>query len=459
MKKVRILSMVTIIAFSMVMVLAGCGSSNTNNETTTTAAGTTVQATTGTTAEAATPVEAPKPVTLTALTQNDYNTAGMQKVIKDYEAKTGNKIDLQISATGQPYNDALSVKALSNDMPDLVFTYASKTNLVSILKAETTLLDLSNEDFIKKIDPSVLNTEEWLRGDDGKIRVIPSGGVSTACVTYNKKIFADNGIEIPKTYDEFLAVCEKLKQKGIQPLTGGAKDGWPPLFFEFIGFANEVQKNPDLVKQINENKIDLSKSPEIAKVISRQIELAQKGYYPKNNASTDFNAVVSSFGTGKAAMAIQHDGVVTSVIQAYPDMAANIGEFPLPWDTAADTIIPIDMSKGIGIGANSKNVDAAKGFLQYFTQDDVLTEYFTSEGTVPSYTNLTSKLGPGIADMAEILKNGHGKIFVQYIFTAGLNPFYNVTAAATNGKSLEAIQKELQDQFIKSGKDNKVAGF
>lgn len=457
MKKVRILSTVTLAAFCVAMVFTGCGSSSKNTGETSSAAA--VASTTTSVAEAPATTAPAKPVTLTAITQNDYNTVGMQKVIKDYEAKTGNKIELQISATGQPYNDALSVKALSNDMPDLVFTYASKTQLVALVKADTTLLDLSNEPFIKKIDPSVIGTDLWLRADDGKIRVIPSGGVSTACVTYNKKIFADNGIEIPKTYDAFLAVCETLKSKGITPLTGGAKDGWPMLFFQFIGYANEIQKNPDLVKQIDENKIDLSKSPEISKIISRQMELGKKGYYPKNNASTGFNEVVSSFGTGKAAMAIQHDGVTTSVIQAYPDMAANIGEFPLPWDTAEDTVIPFDMAKGLGIGANSKNVDAAKGFLQFFTSDEVLTEYFNSEGTVPSYSGLTVKLGPGIADMAEILKNGHGKIFAQYIFTPGLNPFYSVTNAALNGKSLEAILKDTQADNLKAGKDNKVAGY
>lgn len=434
--------------------LIGCGASKPADDST--PASTAVSTTESSQAATST---VSKPVTLTVLTQNDYNTVGMQKVIKDYEAKTGNKLDMQISATGQPYNDAVSVKALSNDMPDLLFTYASKTQLVALVKAESTLLDLSNESFIKKIDPSVLNTELWLRGGDGKIRVIPTGGVSTACVTYNKKIFADNGIQIPKTYDEFLAVCEALKQKGITPLTGGAKDNWPMLFFQFIGYANEVQNNPDLLKQINENKIDLTKSPEITKIVSRQMELGAKGYYPKNNAATGFNEVVSSFGTGKAAMAIQHDGVTTSVIQAYPDMAANIGEFPLPWDTAEDTVIPFDMAKGVGIGANSKNVDAAKGFLEFFTGDEVLTEYFNSEGTVPSYSGLTVKLGPGIADMAEILKNGHGKIFAQYIFEPGLNPFYSVTNAALNGKSLEAILKDTQTDYLKSGKDNKIAGF
>jgi hypothetical protein len=142
-------------------------------------------------------------------------------------------------------------------------------------------------------------------------------------------------------------------------------------------------------------------------------------------------------------------------------MATNMGQFPLPWtDSPKTTIIPFDMAKGVGIGAKTKNVESCKAFLNYYTSDDVLTTYFTSEGTVPSYSGLKVKLGPGISDMAAALtKYGTGKIFVQYIFKDGLNPWYDGAAAGSNTKSLETILKEVQDQFEKSGKDNKVPGF
>lgn len=43
---------------------------------------------------------------------------------------------------------------------------------------------------------------------------------------YNKKIFDDNKLKAPTTWDEFFKVAEALKAKGITPLALGDKDKW-----------------------------------------------------------------------------------------------------------------------------------------------------------------------------------------------------------------------------------------
>ena len=46
-------------------------------------------------------------------------------------------------------------------------------------------------------------------------------------IYYRKDIFAEQGIEPPKNWAEFLAACEKLKSAGITPITIGTKALWP----------------------------------------------------------------------------------------------------------------------------------------------------------------------------------------------------------------------------------------
>ncbi len=43
---------------------------------------------------------------------------------------------------------------------------------------------------------------------------------------YNKKVFADNNLQAPKTWDEFFKTADTLKAKGIVPLVIGTKEGW-----------------------------------------------------------------------------------------------------------------------------------------------------------------------------------------------------------------------------------------
>ena len=46
-------------------------------------------------------------------------------------------------------------------------------------------------------------------------------------IWYNKEIFEEQGLEVPTTMDEFMDVCEKLNDAGIQPLTVAGAEQWP----------------------------------------------------------------------------------------------------------------------------------------------------------------------------------------------------------------------------------------
>jgi len=114
------------------------------------------------------------------------------------------------------YDATLKVRMSSGDFPDVVF-----------------LPTLSNAEFPEYFAP--LNDIEFsgdiyfkeLRAHEGQMYGISSGG-STVGIVYNKEAFAKAGItDVPKTYEEFLAACEKLKQSGIVPLASNFKDKWP----------------------------------------------------------------------------------------------------------------------------------------------------------------------------------------------------------------------------------------
>ena len=45
-------------------------------------------------------------------------------------------------------------------------------------------------------------------------------------VIYNQDIFEEQGLEVPETWDEFIAVCEALEAAGITPFYGTLADSW-----------------------------------------------------------------------------------------------------------------------------------------------------------------------------------------------------------------------------------------
>lgn len=61
---------------------------------------------------------------------------------------------------------------------------------------------------------------------EGKAYSVPVNIHRGNVIFYNKQIFEDNGLQAPVTFDDFFAVADTLKEKGITPLALGDKEPW-----------------------------------------------------------------------------------------------------------------------------------------------------------------------------------------------------------------------------------------
>jgi len=78
---------------------------------------------------------------------------------------------------------------------------------------------------------------------DGKQYFLPSSWYWWA-VYYRKDIFEQYGLEPPETWEEFLQVCETLKENGITPITIGTKYRWTAAP-EHAGQRSGIPHRPD----------------------------------------------------------------------------------------------------------------------------------------------------------------------------------------------------------------------
>jgi multiple sugar transport system substrate-binding protein len=71
-------------------------------------------------------------------------------------------------------------------------------------------------------------TKSLSKGADGKYYLVPIYNYPWV-VFYNKSVFSSKGYEIPKTWDDFIALAKKMQGDGLVPLAFAEKDGWPAL--------------------------------------------------------------------------------------------------------------------------------------------------------------------------------------------------------------------------------------
>lgn len=445
MKKIKTISIALALSISITTLFTGCSSksdekseSNLNNSVS------------SSTEEEKTS----EPVTLSVILTKDWQNSGTEYIFDAYQKKTGNKLDIQVVPGGTAFNDAMNTKAAVNELPDLVFYYAT-TGQLETFQASTRLVDLSNESFISKISPAVTSGTEWCK-IDGKFYTIPFGSMNAAGVIYNKKVFADHGLSIPTTYEAFLEVCETLKSKDIVPVHDALKDGWPSLLFQFCGVVNEISKKGG-IEAINTGKFDFTKDEGIRNVVTRHRELMEKGYFNKDIATSTYDQQVSAVAQGQAAMMIQADWAIPVLADKYPDQLADIGAFMLPWDD--DSILPVNVGQSVGIAANSKNIEAAKGFLEFFTSDEGLNGYYDALKGIPCYSGVEANLNPGVDDFYSYFDSGKTWPFPEAQVTGGIATNYDSAAAIIGSKSIDKVLEDAQVAYIKSGKDNALAGF
>lgn len=150
------------------------------------------------------------------------------KAIEQFEAETGAKVDFQLKSFEQINSSASQV--LNSDAAPDVMEYNKGNATSGLLSSQGLLTDLTPAveayKWEDKLAPSIQTTAKYsdlgVMGS-GNYYGVPNYGEYVQ-VYYNKEAFAENGLEVPTTLDEFTQVLEAFKAKGITPLAESAQE-------------------------------------------------------------------------------------------------------------------------------------------------------------------------------------------------------------------------------------------
>ncbi len=146
----------------------------------------------------------------------------VQNIITEYEDANPNvNIELEVLSNDQ-YKEKIKILASSNKLPDVGLTWAAGflepyVNGNKFAQLDDVLSEGLSDSFISG------TTEAF--AFDGKTYGLPLE-LNIAPIYYNKTIFAEHGLEVPKTYEEFKTIVKTLADAGITPITVGNKEPW-----------------------------------------------------------------------------------------------------------------------------------------------------------------------------------------------------------------------------------------
>jgi multiple sugar transport system substrate-binding protein len=272
------------------------------------------------------------------------------KAIADaYTKKTGTKVAVN-AVDHNTFQE--SVNTYLQGTPDDVFTWFAGYRMAQF--ADSGLItDLSDAWPIDGLNDSF---KQASTAADGKQYFVPISYYPWA-VFYRKSVFEKNKWEAPTSNDEFMALMEDMKGKGVTPFAFGDKDGWPAMgTFDILNMRlNGFDFHMSLMKGKEAWDGD-----EVKKVFSTWKDLLP--YHQADPLGRTWQEAATSMAKGECAMYLLGTFVVDGVGDAADDL--DFFTFPeLDSSIGADALdAPID---GFCVAAGGKNQDAGKAMAKW----------------------------------------------------------------------------------------------
>ncbi|MEK3669430.1 ABC transporter substrate-binding protein [Paenibacillus sp. FSL R10-2771] len=356
--------------------------------------------------------------------------------IKEFEAANPGVEIEQVNVPDGPA--VLKTRVARGDIPDIFISYPIEQDYV--LRAQNDyLLDLTNEEFVKNIIPEV--QDRYLI--DGKMYGVALSQNAMG-VIYNKKMFAENKIEIPQTWDEFVATMEKFKQLGITPIL------MPNATADVSAFnmnllANSFDKA--YWEKANKGEAIIEGDPlweDIAKKM-----LVAYDYAQKDSIATKADQINQRFVNGEGAMYVMGTFILPQLEKLNPEF--EYGMFPFPATNDKDKNLVLGgVDTGFTISSQAKYPEEAKKFLAFLTSKESAQQFSDYEGSISAVKDVQMNKEQ-VKQIAELVKEGRSSNWPNHYWHGGTgaeNDFRKYSQQFLMSRDSKAYLKNLNDMFI-----------
>lgn len=350
--------------------------------------------------------------------------------------------DITVKVESQPAgtegDNLMKTKLATGEMADL-FWYNSGS-LFQALNPDQNLAPMTDEAWVGDMQDAMKAVVETDNGVYGA----PFGSSQAGAVVYNKKVYADLGLEVPTSWDEFAANNEAIKAAGIVPVIQTYGDTWSSQLFVLADFGNVLAQDGDWGSEYTAGERKYVDEPALDGFTHQQ-EGFEAGWWNEDFASAVFDDGARMVATGEGA----HYPILTSIVstfqQNFPDQLDDIGVFPLPAQNAEDTKLTIWLPNAVYVPKTTEGaeLEAAKKFVAFINSPAGCDVQNTAMVPAGPYAISSCSLGD---DVPSLLKD------MQVYFDEGnTNPALEFLSPI-KGPNLENITVEV-GSGIRSAED------
>lgn len=344
------------------------------------------------------------------------NKETLQKLVDTYN-DSQDKVKVTLTQPADA-GTVLKTRMTKNDLPDMVamggdFNYAE-------LQSAGVLTDLSGEAFLDNINESYMEMLYALNKDQEEKSYGVPYATNASGIIYNKDIFAENSIEIPTTFSELLAACEKLQAAGVTPFELTFKDAWTIL--PAWNAMAPVMQPENFYTDRKEGKTTFEGTHEA--VLENYLKLVP--YAQKDYMGTSYDDGNKKFAAGEAAMMMNGNWAITEIKKANADVNLDMFKFPSTDDAEANKVTSgVDVL--LGITTNCGDEEGAKDFINFMVQKEN-AQLYAEEQFAFSAVKGVEQNDPSVAGVKADIEAGNLVDFPDHYYPSG----FDLSAALSN---------------------------
>ncbi|SEE74090.1 ABC transporter substrate-binding protein [Ruania alba] len=372
-------------------------------------------------------------IEITWLTSSDEQTSEMAAaLIEEFEAThSGIVVNHDTRPSGDDGVNVVKTRLATGEMAE-VFTYNSGS-LLQALNPDATLVDLSEEAWIDNLTEdfrSVVSTESGVYGT-------PFGTSLAGGIVYSQPVYDELGLEVPQSWDAFMANNEQIAAAGYVPIIQTYADPWTSQLFVLGDFANVHAQDSEWAQEYTAHSRFYAEEPALAGFRHLQ-EAYEAGYFNVDFPSATFEdgAMMVADGTGA------HYPILTTVLDTItansPDAVEDLRFMAIPADSAQHTSATIWQPDATYVAATAEGEERAAAlqlltFLNSSDACDIVNETGAPSGPYANSCELPDDVTPLLQDVQAYVDEGNTAPALEFLSPIKGPNLANITVEVGSG--------------------------
>jgi raffinose/stachyose/melibiose transport system substrate-binding protein len=357
-------------------------------------------------------------VSLTLLVDNAEQTvATVNQLAKDFTAKNPDiTIKVETRPQGTDGDNLIKTRLATGTMDDL-FEY-NTGSLFQAMAPEKNLVALGDQSWAGSLDKNFSSTVT----SNNQVYAAPWGEFMAGGILYNRKVYDKLGLQVPKTWADFMANNAKIKAAGgVAPVIQAYGETWTSQLFVLGDFHNVAAADPSFAADYTANKAKYATTPAALAGFQHLQQVHDQGLLNKDFASAKLPDAVRELASGKGAQWPILTSVISELAADEPSEVNDVGLFAIPGDSPSSNGLTLWSPAGVYIpkSVTGAKLDAAKKFTAFLASPDGCNSQVSASAPTGPFAVKGCTLPPSVPqvvkDMQTYIDAGNSSLALEFL--------------------------------------------